>query len=116
MILMYFQLNAQQYPVWASLARNYLSIMAFSVSSECAFFAAALTITKRCNCLKGDVVEATQVLRMLYHGGLMFREPAPSSALELACEEEKEGIATESTEAGDLSWILEFSEGSDVDA
>lgn len=111
---MYFQLNAQQYPVWASLAWNYLSIMASSVSSEHAFSAAALTITKHRNCLKDDV-EAIQVLCMLYNCGLMFREPAPSSALELACEE-KEGTATESTEAEDLSWILEFSEGSDIDA
>jgi hypothetical protein len=113
---MYFQLNAQQYPVWASLARKYLSIMASSVSSERAFSAAALTITKRHNRLKGDVVEAIQVLHMLYNCGLMFREPAPSSALEIACEEEKEGNAIESTEAEDLSWILEFSEGSDIDA
>ncbi|KIK79585.1 hypothetical protein PAXRUDRAFT_64478, partial [Paxillus rubicundulus Ve08.2h10] len=54
--------NAQQYPVWDSLAQNYLSIMATSVSSERAFSAAALTITKCCNHLKGDVVEAIQVL------------------------------------------------------
>ncbi|KIK91764.1 hypothetical protein PAXRUDRAFT_53925, partial [Paxillus rubicundulus Ve08.2h10] len=54
--------NAQQYPAWASLAQNYLSIMASSGSSEHAFSAAALTITKCCNRLKGDVVEAIQVL------------------------------------------------------
>ena len=99
----------------ASLARNYLFIMASSVSSEHVFSAAALTITKHCNCLKDDVVEAIQVLCMLYNYGLMFCEPAPSSALELACEK-KEGTATESTEAEDLSWILGFSEGSDIDA
>ncbi|KAF9235593.1 hypothetical protein BU15DRAFT_64690 [Melanogaster broomeanus] len=81
-------------PVWASLAWNYLSIMASSVST-------ALTITKRHNQLKGDVVEAIQVLRMLYNRSLMFREPAPSSALELMYEEEKEGAITESTEAED---------------
>ncbi|KIJ09186.1 hypothetical protein PAXINDRAFT_25600, partial [Paxillus involutus ATCC 200175] len=54
--------NAQLYPVWASLARDYLSIMASSVSSERAFSAAAQTITKRRNLLKGDIVEAIQVL------------------------------------------------------
>ncbi|KIK82271.1 hypothetical protein PAXRUDRAFT_99751, partial [Paxillus rubicundulus Ve08.2h10] len=54
--------NAQQYPVWASLSRDHLSIMATSISSEHAFSAAALTITKQCNCLKGDIVEAIQVL------------------------------------------------------
>ncbi|KIK73376.1 hypothetical protein PAXRUDRAFT_20925 [Paxillus rubicundulus Ve08.2h10] len=83
---------------------------------EHAFSAAALTITKRHNRLKGDVVEAIQVLHMLYNHSLMFHEPAPSSALELAFEEEKEGIVAESTEAEELSWMLELSDDSDVDA
>ncbi|KIK78221.1 hypothetical protein PAXRUDRAFT_164595, partial [Paxillus rubicundulus Ve08.2h10] len=113
-IVQWWGLNAQQYPVWASLAQNYLSIMASSVSSERAFSAAALTITKHHNCLKGDVVEAIQVLRMLYNRSLMFHEPAPSSVLELMYEEEKEGAVTESTEGEDLSWILELSDDSDL--
>ncbi|KIK74266.1 hypothetical protein PAXRUDRAFT_63728, partial [Paxillus rubicundulus Ve08.2h10] len=54
--------NAQQYHIWASLAQDYLSIMASSVSSERVFSAAALTITKCHNRLKGDIVEAIQVL------------------------------------------------------
>ncbi|KAF9220280.1 hypothetical protein BS17DRAFT_638668, partial [Gyrodon lividus] len=53
-------INAQQYPVWASFARDYLSI----------FSAAALTITKHRNHLKGDIVEAIQVLCMLYNQDL----------------------------------------------
>ncbi|KAF8835211.1 hypothetical protein BDN67DRAFT_913427 [Paxillus ammoniavirescens] len=40
---------------WTSLAQVYLSIMAFSVSSEHAYSAAALTITKHHNHLKGDM-------------------------------------------------------------
>ncbi|KIJ24706.1 hypothetical protein M422DRAFT_105963, partial [Sphaerobolus stellatus SS14] len=52
-----------QYPVWASLAIDYLPIMASSVSSERAFSAGGITITKCHNHLKGDVVEALQVLR-----------------------------------------------------
>ncbi|KAI9508249.1 hypothetical protein F5148DRAFT_1275841 [Russula earlei] len=39
----------QGYDVWASLACNMLPIMASSVSSECAFSSAGITITKRCN-------------------------------------------------------------------
>ncbi|KIK93961.1 hypothetical protein PAXRUDRAFT_112081, partial [Paxillus rubicundulus Ve08.2h10] len=50
------------YPIWASLAQDYLSIMASLVSSKHAFSAAALIITKHCNHLKGDIVEAIQVL------------------------------------------------------
>ncbi|KIJ48977.1 hypothetical protein M422DRAFT_103461, partial [Sphaerobolus stellatus SS14] len=55
--------NKQHYPVWASLAQDYLPIRASSVSSERAFSAAGITISKRCNCLKGDIVEALQVLK-----------------------------------------------------
>ncbi|KIK75916.1 hypothetical protein PAXRUDRAFT_103685, partial [Paxillus rubicundulus Ve08.2h10] len=54
--------NAQLYPVWASLAHDYLAIMSSTVSSEWAFSAAAQTITKCHSQLKGDIVEATQVL------------------------------------------------------
>ncbi|KIK93794.1 hypothetical protein PAXRUDRAFT_12432 [Paxillus rubicundulus Ve08.2h10] len=59
------QINAQLYP---------------------AFSAAAQTITKYHSCLKGDIVEAIQVLHMLYSCDLMFHEPGPSSALELKLE------------------------------
>lgn len=61
--------------------------MATSVSSERAFSAAALTVTKHRNRLKGDIVEAIQVLRMMYQRDLIFREAPPSSAVELALEE-----------------------------
>ena len=56
--------------------------MASSVSSERAFSSAALTITKRRNCLKGDVVEALQVMKCLLRHDLVFREPGPSSRTE----------------------------------
>ncbi|KDQ58811.1 hypothetical protein JAAARDRAFT_106105, partial [Jaapia argillacea MUCL 33604] len=55
--------NAHWFPTWASLARDYLAIMATSVSSEQAFSSAGITITKCCNCLKGDIVEALQALK-----------------------------------------------------
>ncbi|KIJ37981.1 hypothetical protein M422DRAFT_177165, partial [Sphaerobolus stellatus SS14] len=44
--------NAHLYPVWALLTLDYLPIMASSVSSERAFSAAGITITKRRNRLK----------------------------------------------------------------
>jgi hypothetical protein len=39
--------------------------MASSVSSERAFSSAGITISKRCNCLDGDIVEALQCLKSL---------------------------------------------------
>ena len=89
--------------------------MASSVSSEHAFSAAALTITKRRNRLKGDIVEAIQVLHMLYNHDLMFHEPAPSSALELELEEEKNAVDAEPASTEELSWILNLSDDSDVE-
>ncbi|KAF9218298.1 hypothetical protein BS17DRAFT_770782 [Gyrodon lividus] len=91
-------------------------IVGVETTSECAFSAAALTITKCHNRLKGDIVEAVQVLRMLYNWNLMFHEPPPSSALELDMEKEKNTVAAESADAEDWSWILELSDDSDVEA
>ena len=107
---MKLQLNAQQYPVWASLACDYLSIMATSVSSERAFSAAALTITKHRNRLKADIVEAIQVLRMLYNHDLMFREAPPSSALELALEAPENEEEVDSGSRGRTDWDLDLSD------
>lgn len=56
----YIQINATRYPIWVALAHNYLSIMALSVSSERAFSQGGITMSKRCSCLKGDIVEALQ--------------------------------------------------------
>ena len=107
---MKLKLNAQQYPVWASLACDYLSIMATSVSSERAFSAAALTITKRRNRLKADIVEAIQVLRMLYNRDLMFHEPPASSALELALEVPEDEEEVDSGSRGRTDWDLDLSD------
>ena len=77
------QINYSRYhPVWASLARDYLSIMSSSVSSKRAFSQGGITITKRRNRLKGDIVEALQGLKCAVRHNLLFREPAPSSTLE----------------------------------
>ena len=48
--------------------------MASSVSSECAFSSAGITLSKRRNRLKGDIVEALQCLKCMYHNDLIFRE------------------------------------------
>ncbi|KZT08900.1 uncharacterized protein LAESUDRAFT_606611, partial [Laetiporus sulphureus 93-53] len=55
--------NAHCFLAWASLTRDYLGIMVTSVSSERTFSSAGITITKHRNCLKGDIVEALQVLK-----------------------------------------------------
>ena len=48
--------------------------MAPSVSSEHAFSSAGLTLSKRRNRLQGDIVEALQCLKCMYHNDLIFRE------------------------------------------
>lgn len=48
--------------------------MASSVSSERAFSAAGITISKRWNRLKGDIVEALQCLKCMYHNEIIFRD------------------------------------------
>jgi hypothetical protein len=84
------QLNAETYgPVWASLARDYLAIMASSVSSERAFSSAGITISKRRNRLKGDIVEALQFMKCFYKQDLLFREQSPWSGVEVAAEEDE---------------------------
>lgn len=68
------KVNARRYPTWASLARDYLAVMASSVSSERSFSSAGITISKRRNRLKEDIVEALQCLKCMYHEDLIFRE------------------------------------------
>lgn len=76
------QLNAQRLPVWASLAGDYCAIMSSSVSSERAFSSAGITISKRRNRLKRDIVEPLQFLKCAIRTDLLYREPAPSSLSE----------------------------------
>jgi hypothetical protein len=82
-LMVLFKINAPRYPVWASLARDYLSIMSSSVSSERAFSQGGITVTKRRNRLKGDIVEALQIVKCSIRHDLLFREPGPSSLVEL---------------------------------
>ncbi|EMD37571.1 hypothetical protein CERSUDRAFT_65209 [Gelatoporia subvermispora B] len=84
-------LNGHHYPVWASLARDYLAIMATSVSSERAFSSAGITITKRRNRLKGDIVEALQLLKSALRKSLFLFKCGPSSATESVLVDTKDG-------------------------
>ena len=68
--------------MWASLARDYLAIMASSVSSERAFSSAGITVSKRRNRLKGDIVEALQCLKCMYHKDLIFRAVVTNEEVE----------------------------------
>ena len=76
------KINSSRFPVWASLAKDYLSIMGSSVSSERAFSSAGITISKRRNRLQADIVEALQFLKCLLRKDLIYRESQPSSILE----------------------------------
>ena len=73
--------------------------MGSSVSSEHAFSSAGITITKRRNCLKGDIVEALQFIKCLLRKNLIFWEPQPTSALEHELEVVDDG--------GDVDWVDE---------
>ena len=73
--------------------------MASSVSSERAFSAAGITISKRRNRLKGDIVEAIEFLKSFYAQDLLYREPA----LTASREDEMEIIDDDN----DSAWIDE---------
>ena len=64
-IVQWWAINTARYPVWGSLACDYLSVMATPILSECTFSSSAITITKRRNRLNGDIVEALQCLKCL---------------------------------------------------
>jgi hAT family C-terminal dimerisation region len=102
-----FQMNAHWYPVWASLAADYLSIMASSVSSERAFSSAGITISRRRNRLKPDIVEAPQCLKCLFRHDLIFREFASTvctEGLDPEAEEQNEGDQESRVPDDDHSW------------
>jgi hypothetical protein len=106
-----------RFPVWASLAQDYLSIMASSVSSEHAFSQGGITISKCQNRLKGDIVEALQFLKCCVRQDLIFHEPAPSSSLEVELEGDADGVNESSDGESDLEdrWDGLLIEDHDVD-
>ncbi len=96
--------NAHRYPVWASLARDHLAIMASSVSSERAFSSAGITISKRRNRLKPDVVEALQCLKFMIKRDLFFRFDPSIAADEMQEEEAASGLDSEVSDKNGKSW------------
>ena len=92
------KINSSHFPVWALLAKDYLSIMGSSVSSERAFLSAGITISKCRNWLQADVVEALQFLKCLIQKELIYHEPQPSSIL----EQELDGVLED---YGDPEWV-----------
>ena len=84
--------------------------MASSVSSERAFSAAGITIGKRRNRLKGDIVEALQCLKCLIHHNLLFRDVVVAGDLEkdlegdLVIDKEPSDSTETVTEADQFSW------------
>lgn len=74
LIVQWWGINAICYQVWASLADNYLSVMASSVSSERIFSSAGITTIKQHNHLKADIVKALQCMKGLLKKDLLFRE------------------------------------------
>lgn len=81
-------MNASRYPTWGSLARDYLPIMASSVSSERSFSSAGITITKRRNRLKSDIVEALQCMKAAMRGDLLMKDQGPVADDEVDSDEE----------------------------
>ncbi|TFY80105.1 hypothetical protein EWM64_g3907 [Hericium alpestre] len=95
--------NAHRYPVWASLALDYLSVMAASVSSESAFLQAGITISKHQSHLKADIVEALQFLKCLLHRELFFH-CAPSSIDEVDIVDVGEGQDVTEVDKDEEAW------------
>jgi hypothetical protein len=104
-------MNSQRLLVWASIARDYLAIMASSVSSEQTFSSAGITLSKRQNRLKGDIVEALQFLICLLHRYLLFQVPfTTADEFDLESDESLEGLAAEVDRStlvtDDSEWIV----------
>lgn len=109
------QFNAKYYPVWASLSCDYLAIMASSVSSERAFSQGGITISKRRNRLKGDVVEALQCLKCSLRHDLLFREAGSSLALEPEVSDVESGLDEPDLDVNEIeSWDIILDDDSDT--
>jgi len=75
--------------------------MASSVSSERAFSSAGITITKRRNRLKPDIVEAVQFLKCTYRCDLLFcEEPSTQFEVESESGDVEEGVEDNTDKAG----------------
>jgi hypothetical protein len=90
--------------------------MASSVSSERAFSQGGITISKRRNRLRGDIVEALQCIKCAIRNDLLFRETAPCSTLEATLDDESgEEEGNEEGEADSKGWDSLLIESDDDD-
>jgi len=96
--------------------------MASSVSSECAFSAAGITISKRQSRLKGDIVEALECLKCMFHSDIIFRDVLICEEVEMeldgmdALDEDKDFVEVVE-EAERFSWdqLIEPEDGDEGD-
>ncbi|KAJ7579180.1 hypothetical protein C8J56DRAFT_897579 [Mycena floridula] len=70
------------------VATRHLAVMRL-ISSERAFSSAGITVSKRRNRLKGDIVKSLQFMKCFYRQDLLFREQGPWSGLEVVVENEE---------------------------
>lgn len=94
--------------------------MASSVSSERVFSSAGITVSKRRNRLKGDIVEALQALKCMIHKDLLFREePSASAELDELDSDSEDADGKPPDEADDeVGWddcVLDLDPDSDTD-
>jgi hypothetical protein len=82
--------------------------MASSVSSERAFSSAGITISKRRNRLKGDIVEALQFLKCLIRRDLFFRVPEALVDNDEHQEVETEVHAEDDGQPAENQWELGY--------
>jgi hypothetical protein len=76
--------------------------MSSSVSSKHAFSQGGITISKHCNHLKGDIMEALQCIKCRIWHDLLFQGPGPSSRLEEDDEEDVSGSDSGKPEESDI--------------
>ena len=95
--------------------------MASSVSSERAFSAAGITISKRRNQLKGDIVKAIEVVKCLLHHNPIFREVLNMVLIEKELEDEvideEVGLYADSVlQADEFNWdsLIDSNDEEDV--
>jgi hypothetical protein len=115
LITQHAQLNGGRYPVWQSLARDYLAVMASSVSSERAFCSAGITICKRRNHLGSDIVEALQCLKSFIHQDLMVRDYVTVAEEEVEMDYiDEEPANQDKTMSEAVEWQDMLSDGGEV--
>jgi hypothetical protein len=102
---------------WGSLALDYLAIQASSISVECTFSAGGITISKCCNQLGGDIVEALLFMKSALQGETLFRDIPSSTNKPMLVADESDDNDSAALEEGFGVWDAcladELDEGED---